>query len=99
MDRAQGTTAEMASSAPPPTSDSAISMTPRQVCLETGASIKMVRRLIHSGDLRSRTIGGRVFVDPVSVREIFGFAAEAPQPQSDSRRVREMAARIQAGKM
>ncbi len=71
-----------------------VSMTPRQVSETTGAPLRLVRRLIRSGDLRSKRAGSRVFVDPASVKKLFGFEPErAPRPVEDQR-IREMAERV-----
>ena len=70
-----------------------VSMTPREVCRSTGASMKLVRRLLQSNELRSRRIGARVFVDPESVQQVFGFEPEGSRP-AESTRVLEMAKRI-----
>ena len=73
-----------------------IAMTPREVCQFTGASMRLVRRLIRSNELRSRHIGPRVFVDPDSVKQVFGFEPEKARP-TESTRVIEMAKRILVG--
>ncbi len=71
-----------------------VSMTPSQVAQATGAPLRLVRRLIRSGDLRSKRAGSRVFVDPASVRTVFGFEPEkAPRPVENDR-IREMAERV-----
>ena len=73
---------------------SRVSMTPREVSEATGAPLRLVRRLIRSGDLRSKRVGSRVFVDPASVKKLFGFEPEkAPRPVEDQR-IREMAERV-----
>ena len=71
-----------------------VSMSPRQVSEATGAPLRLVRRLIRRGDLRSKRAGSRVFVDPASVKKLFGFEPEkAPRPVEDQR-IREMAERV-----
>ena len=72
-------------------------MTPRQVSEATGAPLRLVRRLIQRGDLRSKRAGNRLFVDPVSVRTVFGFEPEkARRPVKDDR-ICEMAERVLGG--
>ena len=86
--------AEMALPSPAEFAQNRLSMTPRQVSEATGAPLRLVRRLIRSGDLRSKRAGSRVFVDPASVRRLFGFEPEkAPRPVEDQR-IREMAERV-----
>ena len=75
-------------------STSRISMTPREVAEETGAPLRLVRRLIRSGDLRAKRMGSRTFVDPASVKQLFGFEPEkSPRPAEDDR-IRKMAERV-----
>ena len=73
---------------------SRVSMTPRQVSEATGAPLRLVRRLIRSGDLRSKRAGARVFVDPASVKRLFGFEPEKASRPVENARVREMAERV-----
>ena len=53
----------------------------------------LVRRLIQNGDLRAKRAGRRVFIDPASVCEVFGFDERRPQ-KVESPRIREMVSRI-----
>ena len=68
-------------------------MTPREVHEMTGASMALIRRLIGDGSLRSRRVGRRLFVDPASVTETFGFEQKQPAA-TDTPRVRAFAERI-----
>ena len=71
-----------------------VSMTPSQVSEATGAPLRLVRRLIRSGDLRSKRRGSRVFVDPISVKKLFGFEPEKAPRSVEDQRIREMAERV-----
>ncbi len=42
----------------------------------TGASQREIRDRVASGELRARLVGRRWYVDPASVREIYGFESE-----------------------
>ena len=70
-----------------------VSMTPREVHEMTGAPMALIRTLIADGSLRSRRVGRRVFVDPASVTETFGFEPKQ-LAATDTPRVRYMAERI-----
>ena len=47
-----------------------------QVVRLTGATPRLIRDLVARGELRARHVGRHLYVDPASVRAVFGFDPE-----------------------